>query len=339
MKVSHFTVSAKSITLVDDDGNTHVVEKGSSNFQNLRQALLEDVDPTPYLSVTKGIEAWAYGDFTVEDEIVLYRGDPLPEELNTRVLRMATEGDDPLPVFRFWERLGRNPSKRSVEQLWRFLAHTGIPITSDGYFLAYKSVQNDFTDWYSGQVDNSPGANPKVPRNKVSDDPRTPCHEGLHVGSLGYAEFFGGNQKRVLVVKVDPEHVVCVPYDWDSGKMRVCEYISLGLMGSQLPDTLYVEEDLEPATQEFDDWDEDDEDWEDLNTQANAHEEPKGIEIQDDPQLPRWLLWDQADKQDLMLQNLGALRKYAAHHCKIVGASKIPGGKEALVVTLLARRG
>ena len=66
----------------------------------------------------------------------------------------------------------------------------------------------------------------KVHRNRVSDDPNTPCHFGLHVGSLEYAQSFG---ERVVIVRVDPEHVVCVPYDCTSQKMRVCEYEVVGL--------------------------------------------------------------------------------------------------------------
>ena len=44
------------------------------------------------------------------------------------------------------------------------------------------------------------------------------------------------------------------------------------------------------------------------------------------------------DLKKLMEQNLGDLRKYATYGMAIIGASKIPGGKTALVTTILATR-
>ena len=60
--------------------------------------------------------------------------------------------------------------------------------------------------------------------------------------------------------------------------------------------------------------------------------EPKGRKsraVQLDPSL--WAGFDKMDEVELMEQGLDPLRKYAAHVLKIVGASKIPGGKYALV--------
>ena len=43
----------------------------------------------------------------------------------------------------------------------------------------------------------------------------------VHFGSHEYASTFG---PRMVLVKVDPKDLVCVPYDCSQGKVRVCRY-------------------------------------------------------------------------------------------------------------------
>jgi hypothetical protein len=42
---------------------------------------------------------------------------------------------------------------------------------------------------------------------------------------------------RIVVCRVDPEHVVCVPKDASYAKVRVCEYLVIGNFGQALPST------------------------------------------------------------------------------------------------------
>jgi hypothetical protein len=305
--------------------------------------------------VAKSLQTWAKGKFTVVNDMVSYDGAPIPVELNKRILDMASKGDDPTAVLNFWEKLQKNPSFRSVKQLWSFLAHQGIPLTTDGCFLAYKGVRSDYKDQYSGIHDNSPGAVHEMPRNKISDDPNHACHEGFHVGALEYARGFS---QRVVVCKVDPEHVVCVPYDHSAQKMRVCKYVVIGNYGSQLPDTVFVEDDItqdettestesdsetdlenetydtelidededrddDPTNFEEDEEDEEDEDEE---------EEPVRVPPQTVLKVPyRFRQIHDKDYVSLLKEPIEDLRRYATHALKIVGASKIPGGKVALL--------
>ena len=103
---------------------------------------------------------------------------------------MVTGGEDPQPLLRFYERLSRNPSWRSTQQLFDFLAHENLPIEPSGHFLAYKAVRRDYTDIYSGSVSNAIGQRPTMPRNQISDDADLACHVGFHVGALKYAQDF-----------------------------------------------------------------------------------------------------------------------------------------------------
>jgi hypothetical protein len=107
-----------------------------------------------------------------------------------------------------------------------------MPLDDDGDFIAYKRVRaansaidRRFVDIFTGQIDNSPGASVALPRNQVDEDPERTCSHGLHVCSHEYLPHFGcGNGDAVVAVKVDPEHVVAIPRDYNNAKMRVSQY-------------------------------------------------------------------------------------------------------------------
>lgn len=319
MKDMTYTVTKQSITLILE-GETHTVQRGAANFLPLREAILnEDWEAVPgLLTVASGIEAWAKGDFIVKDKQVYYKDEPFPEELNQRVIQMATKDEDPTPMFNFWERLQKNPSFRSVQQLYGFLKHEGIPIEPDGTFLAYKSVRKDYKDHHSGMVDNSVGTKHEMPRNKISDDPNYACHFGFHIGALEYAETFHSGNQRIVICRIDPEDVVCVPYDSSQRKMRVCRYEVIGHHAVKLPSTTYS----------------------DAVTSKGKKTKKGEKKAKADYRLPekRYKEIDGMDETELMELSLSVLRKYAAHHLNIVGACKIPGGKLALIDTILTVR-
>jgi hypothetical protein len=233
-----YTMTRESITFMHG-GKSHSVQKGMPNYAPIREALLaENWEEVPkHLTIGKSLEEWAKGEFKVEGSTITFKGEVLPHNLHSRIVAMAQSGSDPTPLFRFWERLQRNPSMRSVEQLWNFLQHSNIPLTTNGTFYAYKGVKHDYKDAHSGTIDNSPGAVNRMPRNKISDDPQKDCHFGFHVGALDYARGFS---QLVVVCEVDPEHVVCVPYHLSSQKMRVCEYKVVGNYGGPLPSIVIV---------------------------------------------------------------------------------------------------
>lgn len=276
---------------------------------------------------------------------------------------MVAKGDDPQCFFNFWERLQKNPSYRSVNQLWSFLLNKSIPLTPEGKFLAYKSVRDDYKDHHSNTFDNSPGRVNKMPRNMISDDPANECDPGFHVGAIEYARSTYSSG-RIVICEVDPENVVSVPRDHNAQKMRVCEYKVIGNYGSDLPSTTFVEEvtEKEQDQEDRDSYDEDDEEGEDEEEDDNNEEEDESetldavdliaqvVEIIQTPKGPAtsevekrkpkkgFAKLDKLDFTGLMGASLNDLRKYATHGLEIVGASKIPGGKTALVAAILGVR-
>lgn len=362
-----YTLTNDTVT-VFVKGEPHSVTKGAPNYLKLREAVLrEDWDAVPgLLTVEKAVETWIAtatqnqvpatpaptpvapvqatpaqatpvptAKVEVKDERVVIDGEALPRDLNDRILKMTAKGESALGLINFWKRLKRNPNPHSVQQLFGFLQHTGIPIQEDGTFLAYKGVRRDFRDQHSGMFDNSPGKTIKMDRSKVSSDPNTACHVGLHVGALGYARSFAA---QCIIVRVDPANVVCVPNDHSQQKMRTCEYTVVGLYGSQMPDTSFqadapvaVQEAAPVAVQEV------------AKTDAVAAEAAEdgdeGYEVMTStPTYPiTGTAWDDFNKmtpEELLGQPLSDLRKYALYNCGITGASKLPGGKDTLVAKI-----
>lgn len=295
-----FSMTNDNIMVIGDDGVPVNVALGAPNYKVLRAALeARDWDAArAHLKPATSLAKWAEGRFTFNEGAneLLFDGKKVPVSFARRVLTMVAKGETPRPLFRFYERLRKNPSHRSVEQLFDFLALCNIPIVADGCFLAYKGVNGDYTDCHSGKFTNKPGMIHEMPRNEISDDPREACHVGFHVGSYGYATGFGS---RVVVCKVDPEHVVSVPYDQASQKMRVCRYAVVGHYGEPLPSTVMDEEIKVPVVKE-----------------GPEHEIPHTFD-------------------ELMSMTTEELRGFAVNNMGIIGAGHIQGGKAVLVAHIL----
>jgi len=328
-------------------GKPHNVDSSQPNYHPLRAALLvQDWDQVPkHLTVEQAIVEWATGEFTVDGNKILYQGDILPDSFSNRILKMVSRNESPAPLMRGWERLEQNPSYRSRLQAFEFLGrHPGIPFTDDGFILFYKGVNDDFRDLHSGKFDNSPGQKLSMKRNRVSDDPSKPCHFGFHVGSREYAARFG---TKVVICMVDPADIVCVPNDCSQQKVRICAYEVVGVDNGALlsstvqnPDVVLPEPKVDPN--------------EPLVATVRTHTDgsrlypgetaPKAEG--DDSQAVTLPLtgtaWDELndlDSFELLEQGLDALRKYARHNCLLIGASKLPGGKETLVTAIVKQRG
>lgn len=173
--------------------------------------------------------------FTISPESVSYDGETLPDILADKVRGIAAEGL-PVKLFaNFWENLNNNPSASSVRELYDFLAYKELPITEDGFFIAYKGVASNGLSVHgntktkvlqgivddNGKIQNNVGDTIEVKRWDVDDNRDNGCSFGLHVGSMDYATTWG---EKTLVVKVNPADVVSVPTDCGCQKCRVSKY-------------------------------------------------------------------------------------------------------------------
>ena len=226
------------------DGKTFRVEKDHENYHKIIEAFqlpLEEQEAAALdILVGKSVPAVISKTegFDIFDGDTYYKGRILPKVFSDKIISIIKDGL-PLGHFvKFWENLEQNPSFHVLHEtgFFEFLEYQELPITEDGYFIAYRGVQDDYfsvqgsvkTQVLQGRVNdhgkiyNGIREVIEVARNGVSDNRDVSCHEGsLHIGSLDYALGWGN---RVVVVKVNPKDVVSVPHDCSAQKCRVSKF-------------------------------------------------------------------------------------------------------------------
>lgn len=162
-------------------------------------------------------------EFDLENETIKYDDVEFHDkDFCNRVLRLMKEGQDIQYLVNFLKNVGENPSYRAMMETFKFICNEGMPITSDGCFLGYKGLNDNYYDVYTNTVDNTPdGREISMPRKDVDDNSSIGCSHGYHVGSYRYAK--GWAKGKIILVKVNPRDVVSVP-NHECEKMRVCKY-------------------------------------------------------------------------------------------------------------------
>ena len=231
MKIN-YSVLNDSIVL-NYGGKTVVVASDDKRYDGvlacIREERLQDIPETVEIERRyngEGIE--------LKDGLLVANNEPLPAELEARILKFRELKLPYAPLLAFWENLKKNPSFNSRQALFKFLEHNGHPLTTDGCFIAYRGVTDDFKDVHTKTFDNKVGSVCEMPRSAVDDNPNNTCSHGLHVACFDYAKGFGS---KLIEVKVNPADVVTVPTDYNGTKMRVCRF-EVVAEGSVIKDTV-----------------------------------------------------------------------------------------------------
>lgn len=225
-----FLLQGKNIILVID-GKSHTISKDTHiAYGKVVEALKnQDWDAIRNLVSPKAIlTKFGNGNITIDGNKILWKGQPFHNALATRMVEMYQDGFPIEPMVRFMENLMENPSKRSVDQLYGFLEKNKLPITEDGYFLAFKRVRDDYLDIYTGTISNHVGAVVEMDRNLVDDNPDSHCSTGLHFCSESYLGHFGNSSQPVMILKINPADVVSIPTDYNGAKGRCMRYEVVG---------------------------------------------------------------------------------------------------------------
>jgi hypothetical protein len=223
--MNSYIITDSSIVLVVD-GTFHTVNNSHANFEAIKEALKEpDWDTAMGLvDVAETINTFGEGTITVAEGVVWYNGKELHTGMTDRILRMIREGFNVDAMLRFLENLMENPSHRSVNELYRFMECNRLPISEDGYFLAYKNVNDNYTDRHTGTFDNSIGSVCEEERYLVEDNKDKTCAKGLHFCSIEYLKGFWGTAGHTMIIKINPKDVVSIPTDYNNSKGRCCYY-------------------------------------------------------------------------------------------------------------------
>ena len=223
------------------DGKLRTMDKSHYNWREAVDALNdEDFDKLETLfDSKKAIEDFSEGNITIRDGIVYYGDESINNHVIERLLNFMREGLPCKPLLRFIDKLMLNPSRRSVQELYKFLEHKNMPLTESGNFLAYKGVSPEFRDKYTGKLDNSVGKTVSMTRNQVCDDANFGCSAGLHAGSYEYAHGYASGGGHLVVVEISPTDVVSVPHDCHQQKLRTSKYKVLKVCETILKEELY----------------------------------------------------------------------------------------------------
>lgn len=247
-----YIVQGSNITVVI--GTTpHTVSKNHITYNKLLAAIKAGEWETvqDIIEPKQVVLNFGQGNVSVEGDKIFWKGREMHNALTKRMVAMIQEDFPVEPLIAFMENLMDNPSKRAVNELYGFLEKNTLPITSDGCFLAYKKVRQDYFDVHSGTVLNKPaaymtdedtaaleeavGKNNEVTvavedgvtvvsmeRNLVDDDQNRTCSTGLHFCSQDYLRSFGG--ERIVILKINPRDVVSIPNDYNDSKGRCARY-------------------------------------------------------------------------------------------------------------------
>ena len=272
-----YTITNNSLTVIRN-GMPHTILKEHPSFNLIINAIKED----DWVKVIELMDNKSFVKIITEGKIEERNGElfvalddgkfwKVPPGLGDHILEFHGKNLPYQPWVEFAKKLQKNPSYRSVNELFDFLSSNNFTLTETGNFIAYKRVKEDFKDIYSGTFDNSIGVTVSVPRNEVDEDSERTCSNGLHVAAFDYAcNHFGSKNKstdKLLYVEVDPRDVVAVPKDYNNQKMRVCEYKVLGVCDYEFKEPLYSKYDGfygsdDDDHDEYEEW-QDEEDYDD----------------------------------------------------------------------------
>lgn len=227
-----FILQGSNVTVVIE-GKPHTVSKTHVSYSKVVDAIKAGEWDTvkAIIDPVKVVLNYGAGNISIKGDTLYWKGEPFAGVMATRMISMLEEGFSIEPMVLFMHNLLKNPSKRSVDELYGFLEKNNLPITPDGRFLAYKKVRNDFKDIHSGTMDNSPGTVVEMERFKVDDNKDQTCSTGLHFCGMSYLSHFGSGGDRTVIVKIDPADVVSIPSDYNGAKGRACRYEVIGELG------------------------------------------------------------------------------------------------------------
>ena len=142
-----YIIQGNNITVMVDN-SPYTVTSSHINFERLKQAIKDqDWDAVKkYSDPSKAIIEYSQGNVTIKDSKVFWKGYEMQNALTRRMITMFKENFVIDPLAHFMDNLHQNPSRTSINELYGFMEKCDLPITSDGHFLAYKAVNDDYTD-------------------------------------------------------------------------------------------------------------------------------------------------------------------------------------------------
>ena len=226
-KTTAYTITGTGRISAVIGSKAYTVDKDHPNYSRILDTVKSKAwdEFVKLTDLAKGLTEYITGDVQISDGAIIYAGEVLHNTLTKRILNFMRDDLPFEPLTKFLANLVQNPSKRAVDELYDFLEAGELPITEDGFLLAFKNIRNDWKDIHSGTFDNSVGKVCEMPRNRCDEDKNRTCSQGLHFCSIQYLPHFSdSNGGRTVIVKINPKDVTSFPIDYNNTKGRCCRY-------------------------------------------------------------------------------------------------------------------
>jgi len=231
-----------NLTLIVNN-KAHQVLPDHMNYKMILEKLptATNEELSSLLDIEQAVASYSDGMVEIKNGQVYYGGEVVHGSISKRILQFMKQGLPFQPLVQFLDNLMQNLSMQSQKELYDFLEHENLAITSDGYFLAYKAVRGDYMDKYAGKFRNQVGDVCEMTRAKVDDNRSRGCSQGLHAGALNYVASYGSIDAgdKIVIVKINPKDVVSIPSDSNCEKLRTCRYEVVAEYEGELLKPLY----------------------------------------------------------------------------------------------------
>lgn len=291
-----YTVTPRAINILLK-GRMRTVDDTHPNFGAVREALKNYAKyPSPDLEDRIGelvdipafIARVTEGRVKIGDNEVFFDDKQVHGVIASRLLSALTHGFDVKPLARFLERVRANPIPTAEDELYLWMEGSNLPLTSDGCFLAFKKVNDNYKSYHDGQTDNSIGAKlPELSADHYDTDRYRTCSSGYHFCAYNYLPAYYGSTGRVVICKVAPEDVVSIPNDYNNAKGRAKTYEIIGEVPENEAAQFF---DDKPVVTEFGTYkgagDDYDEDYSDYDYDGDSYAWGDDDEVAIEPELP-----------------------------------------------------
>lgn len=225
-KYQHHILTNDGVMIVFDN-KTVPVTRDMAYFKEAMECLNNHDTERLHEVISPKVRIEKHTGFVIKGDTVFIEGQAVPPRLSDVIIKFVDQRLPVLPIIKFWHNIRNNPSPAAAkEELFDFLQHNSIALTEDGCFLAYKKINHNYTDCYTGKIPNKPKTYVSMPRKDVCANRSICCAPGLHVAAWHYfgACYSNNPRYRTIEVKVNPRDVVSVPDEYGFAKMRTCKY-------------------------------------------------------------------------------------------------------------------
>lgn len=214
-----------------------IIPASHPNFKEIAEALEDpnttEADLVKLIDIPAAIEDFTGGNVVVKNGKLYYRGFEVKGALPTLILRLVREGKQAAakPFELFLEKAYQNPDPRAAQDLYEWVVQSGLPITPDGDFLAWKAVTDNYRSIHSPndpRFDHRIGKTVEMDRTECDANPDRTCSTGLHFAAADYLPNYASGGSRIVAVKINPADVVAFPRDYGWSKGRAAKYVIVG---------------------------------------------------------------------------------------------------------------